>query len=127
MSWANFNLLPQVLSLIPPTKVEYRTSKPPEVDEYGQAVNGYSGWTEAYGIVQPGGMRNAHMGGGGGLDNAPRTAQAWLVGVDLRCTNEKQLPDQIRCDGKIYNVTGVDDWLAYDNFRHYTLQEVLNQ
>lgn len=123
MSFSNLNLLPQALSLIPPTPFQYRKFSNNEIDEYGQVTIGYGEWKEAYGIVVPAGraMQNVE-----GIDLTQNRVSVFIKGVELDATYEQRSPDQIRYLGRIYNVIQVNDWFSYDDFHNVTAQEVKN-
>lgn len=124
MSFANFNILPGVLSLIPKTPVQYRLANETKVNQYGQVESGYGEWIDAVGIVQPATKSNTPVEG---IDLTKTSVQAWICDADLHTTDEgHKTPDQIRYCGRIYNVIVVTDWLAYDNFKSYTCQEASN-
>lgn len=125
MSFANWNLLDDALTLIPPTKVQYRVASKQTTTEFGQITNVYSEWKDAYGIVQPGGEHNEHTEG---IDFSKSRVSIWLRGVKLTgtSTGSSRTPDQIRYVGRIYNVVSVDDWYPYDNYRKCDCVEATN-
>lgn len=116
MSFANWNLLDEALTLIPPTKVQYRRWVKNSTNEVGMMSATYTEWTDAYGIVQPNGESNEHTEG---IDFSKSRVVIWLRGVELTGTGavSHSSPDQILFYGKVYNVVTVDNWLPYDNYR----------
>lgn len=123
MSFANINILPWALSLIPKTKFQYRKFISNDVNEFGQAVATYGEWTDAFGIVVPSGMRDEHVEG---IDFAKSRMTVFIQGVDLSPTHNVKTPDQILYCCKIYNIVSADNWLEYDNFRRCECVEVTN-
>lgn len=123
MSFANHNILDIALSIIPPTVVQIRKAIGVSVNDYAQAEASYGEWREVYGIVEPGGESNEHTHG---IDFSKKHVRIWLRGVDLTGTHIQEAPDQIRYIGRIYNVTSVDDWFPYDNYRMCECVEALN-
>ena len=125
MSFANWNLLDEALTLIPPTKVQYRKWLVNKTDKFGRIAAGYSDWMDAFGIVQPNGESNEHVEG---FDFSKSRVTIWLRGVELTGTGtvNDRSPDQIRYVGKVYNVMTVDNWLPYDNYRRCDCVEASN-
>ena len=123
MSFANHNILDIALSIIPPTIVQVRKNLGMETNKYGQANASYGEWVDVYGIVQPGAEMNEHVEG---LDISKKRVTIWLRGFSLKGTHLQWTPDQIRFMDRIYNVTSVDDWFPYDNYRKCECVEALN-
>ena len=123
MSFANHNILDIALSIIPPTVVQIRKNLGVKVNKYGQSESAYSEWIEVYGIVQPGSEQNEHTER---VDFSKKRVTIWLRGIALDGTHIQSAPDQIRYLGKIFNVTSVDDWFPYDNYRKCECVEALN-
>ena len=123
MSFANHNILDIALSIIPPTVVQIRKNLGVKVNKYGQSESAYSEWIEVYGIVQPGSEQNEHTER---VDFSKKRVTIWLRGIALDGTHIQSAPDQIRYLGKIFNVTSVEDWFPYDNYRKCECVEALN-
>ena len=123
MSFANHNILDIALSIIPPTVVQIRKNLGTKVNKYGQSESAYSEWIEVYGIVQPGSAQNERTVR---VDFSKKHVSIWLRGIALDGTHIQSAPDQIRFLGRIYNVTSVDDWFPYDNYRKCECVEALN-
>lgn len=125
MSFANWNLLDDALTLIPPTKVKYRKWLENSTNKFGQISAGYGDWVDAFGIVQPNGESNEHVEG---MDFSKSRVVIWLRATDLSSTgtNAPRSPDQILYMDKVYNVMTVDNWLPYDNYRRCECVEASN-
>lgn len=123
MSYANWNILPAVLTLIPKTPVQYRFALESSDNEFGQVVAGYGEWIDAVGIVQPAEKSMRHSEG---IEITPGRVQVWICGTNLHATDGQSAPDQICYEGKIYNVISVNEWYAYDGWTNCICQEVRN-
>ena len=123
MSFANHNILDIALSIIPSTVVQIRKNLGTTVNKYGQSEATYGDWIEVYGIVQPGAEQNQHIEG---IDFSQKHVTIWLRGIALDGTHIQWAPDQIRYVGKIFNVTSVEDWYPYDNYRKCECVEAIN-
>lgn len=123
MSFANHNILDIALSIIPSTVVQVRKNLGTKVNKYGQSEATYTEWIEVYGIVQPGSEQNEHTER---IDFSKKTVTIWLRGYSLDGTHLQWAPDQIRYTDRIFNVTSIEDWFPYDNYRRCECVEVLN-
>lgn len=119
-------LLQKALKVVPPSTFEYRTVVSRTTNEIGNFVITYTDWIEASGSVQPGLTHSFNARGVSnpiqiakalGLDMSKDIVTVFAKGLDLNNIHDQESPDQIRHNGRIYNIVSVSDWYPYDDWK----------
>lgn len=132
MSIYHENILERAFKIIPRSKFEYRLFIKTRINDYGQCEPEYTDWADGHGIVQPGIISS--FGGKNvsekdykelGLDFSRCTVSVWIKDVNLRTLKGSRTPDQIRWQGREFNIIHVSDWLGYDGWKHcYAVEDI---
>jgi len=119
-------LLKRALNIIPRSKFEYRTLISVSTNSIGNSIPVYSEWVESDGSVQPGLTFSFNARGVSnpgdimkkiGLDQSKEIITVYAKGLNLRNVHDQDTPDQIRFNGKIYNIWSISNWYEYDNWK----------
>jgi hypothetical protein len=119
-------LLKKALNIVPRVSFEYRVAQSRTTNEIGNTITTYSDWMTAYGSVQPGltfsfnarGVSNPiEIAKKIGLDISKEIITVYAKGLNLSNVHAEETPDQIRYQGKIYNIVSVSNWYHYDNWK----------
>lgn len=117
-------ILSKALRIIRRSSVEYRVYSGDSTNDYGIAIKTYGEWTHAEGIVEPGIV--SAFGGKNisekdyeflGFDWSRYYVTAWLRGANLSNIHSDTGTDQIRYNGKIFNVIQIANWSEYDGWQ----------
>lgn len=122
------NLLKQALRVVPPEKFLYRKVVGSTVNEIGNSIALFSEWSETTGSVQPGltfsfnargisSMVDMLMAKKIGIEQAKDLVTIFTQKLDLVNTHFQIHPDQIKYNGRIFNIISVSNWLPYDNWK----------
>ena len=98
---------------------EYRTYVEDAVNDFGVVEPSYTEWVQFSGSVQP---QSADPFDMEGTQPAKRSVQVWAK-VDLKCQDVQEHCDQIRYDGKVYNVMTRTSWWPQDGWGTYFCTE----
>lgn len=110
------NILEAALSLVPAVVFRYRSFKSDAVDEYGQKRATYSAWVSCRGMVAPV-QRSAYEDMG--LDFTKNYINAW-GSIPLYTVSDHNQPDQILWNGRLWNITAVNEWNQYNGWANVT-------
>ena len=127
-------LLRHAFGLIRKSRFDYRLDAGTVTNDFGQKVPSYGEWIPATGIVEPGlvssfGSKNLQEISYKdlGLDPSRKTITVWLEYSGIGTTADGSTCDQIRWNGRIYNVLRIEDWLEYDGWKRAYCQEIQNE
>lgn len=100
------------------------------IDRYGQATSSYGPWKRSRGMVEPGIVSS--FGGKNieekdykdfGLDFSMNNVTIWISAADLHTVCNRESPDQIRYDGKVYNIIQCADWEGHNGWKRCYCQQ----
>lgn len=122
------NLLKQALRIVPPEKFQYRKVLSVETNDIGNTIPTFSEWSDTMGSVQPGltfsfnargisSMLELKMVFKIGISQAKDIITVFTKDLDLVNTHFQEQPDQIKYDGRIFNIISVSNWLPYDSWK----------
>lgn len=125
------NILSAALRVIPKVRIEYRKFISRSVSDFGVVTMNYSDWTTTYGMVEPGRVRaftSSNLAEKNysdfGLDWSEHGISVWISNVNLSNTADNDGSDQVRFNGKIFNVDEVEDWDVYNSWsRVYCVED----
>lgn len=118
------NILAKALGLIRGSFVEARHYTTGTTNEFGISIKGYGEWAQYDGIVEPGIV--SAFGGKNisekdyefmGLDWSRYYVTAWIKGANLENIHSDTGTDQIRYNGKVFNVIQIANWSEYDGWQ----------
>ena len=119
-------LLKRASRMIPTVRLEYRTFTGETTNAIGNSIATYTDWIKVRGHVQPGltfsfnarGVSNtAAIMKELGLDQSKEIVTVYAYGLNLHNVHDQNQPDQIRYNGKVYNIWSVSNWYEYDNWK----------
>lgn len=119
-------LLKRASRIIPTVDFEYRTFIGETTNEIGNSIASYSEWVSAKGQIQPGLTFSFNARGISnpsaimkelGLDQSKEIVTVYAYGLNLRNVHDQNQPDQIRYNGKVYNIWSISNWYEYDNWK----------
>lgn len=119
-------LLKKALRIVPTTTFEYRLYAGESTNSIGNAIATYGEWIRAEGNIQPGLTFSFNARGISnpgdimkqlGLDQSKEIVTVFAYGLNLHNVHEQNQPDQIRYNGKIYNIWSISNWLEYDGWK----------
>lgn len=129
------NILELALRVIPKNSFQYRHFLGGTPSDIGIVAQGYDEtWTNGYGLVQPGIISS--FGGNNvsekeysdlGMDWSKRSCTVWVRNADLHASVNNNSPDQVKYQGRIYNVINVSDWEEYNGWQRVYCQELVNE
>lgn len=125
------NILSAALRVIPKVRIEYRKFISRSVSDFGVVKMNYSEWNTTYGMVESGKVRaftasniSEKNYSDFGLDWSERGISVWIPNVKLSNTVDDDGCDQVRFNGKIFNVNEVEDWDVYNSWvRVYCVED----
>lgn len=128
------NLLIQAMNMIPSEQMEYRTVLNSVVNDIGNIVTSYTEWKPVRGVAESGipsafGSKNSigiQSIDEQGMSWADAIISVWIYGVELHTEKNNTSCDQIKRNGKIYNIRYICDYHGYDNWNQYICQEVID-
>lgn len=110
------NILEAALSVLPAVSFRYRAFRKSEVDEFGQKRPEYGEWKVCRGMVQPV-NRTAYEDMG--LDFSKNYVNAW-GSIPLETVSDETSPGQILYNGRLWNITAVNEWNQYNGWTNVT-------
>lgn len=119
-------LLKKALRIVPTSSFEYRLYSGETTNTIGNAIATYGDWIAAKGNVQPGLTFSFNARGVSdpgaimkqlGLDQSKEIISVYAYGLNLHNVHDQNQPDQIRYNGKVYNIWSVSDWFTYDGWK----------
>lgn len=122
------NLLKQALRVVPDETFQYRKVTKVETNDIGNTIPTFSEWSDTRGSVQPGltfsfnargisSMIELKMAYKIGITQAKDLITVFTQELDLVNTHFQEQPDQIKYDGRIFNIISVSNWLPYDAWK----------
>lgn len=126
------NLLKKALRIVPKSSFEYRTVVSFQTNDIGNTIPTYSEWVPTTGAVQPGltfsfnarGISNPiDMAKRIGIDQSKNIITVFVKDIELSNVSTQEEPDQIRYDGKVFNIMSVSNWYPYDDWKSLTCVE----
>jgi len=122
------NLLKKALTIVPSETFQYRKVESVSTNEIGNTIATFSDWINTRGSVQPGltfsfnargisSMIELKMAYKIGITQAKDLITVFTKEIDLVNTHFQQQPDQIKYDGRIFNIISVSNWLPYDSWK----------
>lgn len=118
------NLLNIAMRTIGTNALEYRLYSGSTVNEFGKPSVSYGEWKGARASIQPGIVSS--FGGKCisekeyqelGLSWARTYVTVWVNNVELTTSENEEAADQIRINGKVYNVLQVENWLMQNGWK----------
>lgn len=119
-------LLKRALNVVPSVTFEYRIASGRTTNEIGNTITAYGDWTIAVGSVQPGltfsfnarSISNPiEIAKKIGLDMSKEIITVFAKHINLNNIHDMDTPDQVRYQGKIYNIMSVSNWYPYDDWK----------
>lgn len=126
------NLLKKALNIVHKSRFEYRRVLSFATNEIGNTIAQYSEWTATTGAIQPGltfsfnarGISNPiEMQKKIGIDQSKNIITVFVKDIELSNVSTQEEPDQIRYDGKVFNIMSVSNWYPYDDWKSLTCVE----
>lgn len=122
------NLLRRALTVIPKSSFEYRRVVSVSTNSIGNSIATFSEWTSVLGAVQPGLTFSFNARGISsmvdilqtkkiGIDISKDMITVFVKGIDLVNVHFKEQPDQIRYDGRTFNIISISNWFPYDDWK----------
>lgn len=122
------NLLKKALRVVPSEIFQYRKVVSVETNEIGNTIPTFSEWTDTRGSVQPGltfsfnargisSVIDLKMAYKIGITQAKDLITVFTKDLDLVNTHFQEQPDQIKYNGRIFNIISVSNWLPYDSWK----------
>lgn len=122
------NLLKKALTVIPSETFQYRKVVSVATNEIGNTIATFSEWQNTRGSVQPGltfsfnargisSMMDLKLAFKIGVDQSKDLITVFTKDIDLVNTHFQEQPDQIKYDGRVFNIISVSNWLPYDSWK----------
>ena len=122
------NLLRRALTVIPKSAFDYRRVISVSTNSIGNSIATFSEWTSVLGAVQPGLTFSFNARGISsmvdilqtkkiGIDISKDMITVFVKGIDLVNVHFKEQPDQIRYDGRTFNIISISNWFPYDDWK----------
>ena len=118
------NILNVALNVIGSSKFEFRKYIGNSIDEFGVPSVAYGDWKSYKGCVQPGIISS--FGGKNisekdykemGLDWTKSYITIWIPENDIKTVYKQDAADQIRYNGKVYNIIQSADWIVENGWK----------
>jgi hypothetical protein len=119
------NLFEKAMGVLPSVTFEYRHFVGSVKNDMRVLVPSYAdgdneeGWVACRGMVQPV-QQSAYKDLG--LDKSKRNVNAW-GSIPLKTVTNQEQPDQIRHEGRVYNIVSVNEWNSYNGWANVTCVE----
>lgn len=119
-------ILDKALRIVQNDTFHYRIVESIETNDIGNSIAKYGDWIQSSGSVQPGltfsfnsrGVSNpAEIAKAIGLYLSKNIRTVYSRTVKLSNISTKDMPDQIKYDGKIYNIWSVSDWHEHSGWQ----------
>lgn len=122
------NLLKRALTVVPRSAFEYRQVISVSTNSIGNSIATFSEWTRVFGAVQPGLTFSFNARGISsmvdilqtkkiGIDISKDMITVFAKNIDLINVHFKEQPDQIRYDGRTFNIISISNWYPYDDWK----------
>jgi hypothetical protein len=119
-------ILDKALRIVQNDTFHYRIVESIETNDIGNSIAKYGEWIQSSGSVQPGltfsfnarGVSNpAEIAKSIGLDLSKNIRTVYSRAIKLSNISTKDMPDQIRFEGKVYNIWSVSDWYGHSGWQ----------